>query len=175
MNKILLICIKYVAQEVEFYSGKIGLLLYYTYLFPAPAAFHRFMKALFVFLLLAGFSFGAQAQLKDRHAERPGPPEFFATQAEEVTRVMSDQLHLNEAQIIQMRAVNKIKLCRADEIQWQYQDNLAERNAHLAELETQYESECSRILTPSQLSLLRDDKQHDAVPVPANATEGGLG
>ncbi|MDU0370180.1 hypothetical protein [Hymenobacter endophyticus] len=144
-------------------------------MFSAPAAFQPFMKAFFVLLVLIGLSFGAQAQMKDRHAERPGPPEYFSAQAEEVTRLMSDQLHLNEAQIIQMRAINKIKLCRADEIQWQYQDNLAERNAHLAELETQFESECSRILTPSQLSLLRDDKQLDAAPIPLNTTEGGLG
>ncbi|MCA8830119.1 hypothetical protein LF252_05715 [Hymenobacter sp. BT728] len=138
-------------------------------------AFHRFMKALFVALFLLGTCTMAQAQMKDRYAERPGDPEPFAVQVEQMTRQMSQQLHLNEAQIIQMRAVNRIKVSRAEEIQWQFQDNTEQRTAHLAELEAQYENECRRILTPSQLSMLHDDKQHDSVPVPVNSTEGGLG
>ena len=134
------------------------------------------MKALVVTLLLAGLSTAAHAQMKDRYAERPGTTDPSAAQVESLTRAMSQQLHLNEAQIIQLRAVNKIKLARIEEIQWQFHDDQPERNARLAELETQYEAECSRILTPSQLSLFHDDKQRDSVPVPpANAADGGLG
>ncbi|WP_426491937.1 hypothetical protein [Hymenobacter sp. 102] len=117
----------------------------------------------------------AHAQRQDRFAERPGDAEPFAAQVEQLTHTMSQQLRLNEAQIIQMRAVNKIKISRAEEIQWQYQHNTAERNARLAELETQYEIECSRILTPSQLSMYHDDKQRDSIAVPVNSTDGGLG
>ncbi|RSK45241.1 hypothetical protein [Hymenobacter rigui] len=134
------------------------------------------MKALFLLLLLAGLSTAAQAQLKDRYAERPGTTEPSAAQVERLTRTMSEQLQLNEAQIIQLRAVNKIKLARVEEIQWQYYDSPLERNAKLAELESQYETECSRILTPSQLSMFHDDRQRDAVPPqPTNPTDGGLG
>ncbi|RSK25265.1 hypothetical protein [Hymenobacter metallilatus] len=134
------------------------------------------MKALFFLFFLVGFGPAAHAQLKDRYAERPGSTETSATQVERLTRAMSEQLHLNEAQIIQLRAVNKIKLARIEDIQWQYHDSPLERNAKLAELESQYETECSRILTPSQLSLFHDDRQRDAVPAqPANPTDGGLG
>ncbi|GAB3223782.1 hypothetical protein GCM10027346_03190 [Hymenobacter seoulensis] len=89
--------------------------------------------------------------------------------------MMNKQLRLNEAQYIQLRAVNKIKIARADEIQWEFYDNPSLRSAKLAELEAQYEQECSRILTPSQLSLLRDEQKREVVPVPTDGNEGGLG
>lgn len=133
------------------------------------------MKALVITLFLLGSCTLAHAQMKDRYAERPGAVEPFAAQVEQMTRLMSKQLHLNEAQVIQMRAVNRVKVSRAEEIQWQFQDNVEQRNAHLAELEALYETECRRILTPSQLSVLHDDKQRDAVPVPVNSSDGGLG
>jgi hypothetical protein len=143
--------------------------------FLVPVRFPQCMKALIATLLLIGFCSVAYAQRRDQFAERPGDSEPFAAQVEQLTHTMSQQLRLNEAQIIQMRAANKIKISRAEEIQWQYQHNAEERNARLAELEAQYETECSRILTPSQLSMYHDDKKHDSIAVPVNATDGGLG
>lgn len=141
------------------------------------SAFHHVsMKALCLLLLLTGLGTAAQAQMKDRYAERPGVSEPSAALVDNMTRTMSLQLQLNEAQFIQLRAVNKIKLARTEEIQWQYHDDLTERNAKLAELESQYELECSRILTPSQLSMLRSEQNHDVIPTPpANTSDGGLG
>lgn len=140
-------------------------------------AFHRFpMKALVLTCLLAAFGTAAHAQMKDRYAERPGTAEPSTAQVEDLTRSMSQQLQLNEAQFIQLRAVNKIKLARTEEIQWQYHDNPLERTAKLAELESQYETECSRILTPSQLSLFHNEQHRDVMPAqPTNSTDGGLG
>ncbi|GAB3292956.1 hypothetical protein [Hymenobacter tenuis] len=134
------------------------------------------MKTLiFTLLLLAGFSSSVLAQMKDRYSERPGNGDLTHARVEEVTRMMNKQLRLNEAQYIQLRAVNKIKIARADEIQWEFYDNPSLRSAKLAELEAQYEQECSRILTPSQLSLLRDEQKREVVPVPTDGNEGGLG
>lgn len=134
------------------------------------------MKTLLYTLLLVSWASVAQAQMKDRYSERPGSAEPAAAQVEKLTRAMSKKLQLNEAQIIQLRAVNKIKLARLEEIQWQYQDDLTQRNARLMELEAQYEQECSRIFTPSQLSLFHEEKQRDAVPAPPPAnSDGGLG
>lgn len=134
------------------------------------------MKALFFTCLLVSLGITAQAQMKDRHAERPGTTEPSMARVEDMTRSMSRQLQLNEAQFIQLRAVNKIKLARIEEIQWQYHDDATERNAKLAELESQYELECSRILTPSQLSLFRSEQNRDVIPTqPTNASDGGLG
>ncbi|GGG51196.1 hypothetical protein GCM10011378_29270 [Hymenobacter glacieicola] len=89
---------------------------------------------------------------------------------------MSAQLHLNEAQFIKLREVNKVKLARLEEIQWQYVEDSQQRTAKIAELEAQYEAECGRILTPSQLSLFREEQKRDSSPTPpANSNEGGLG
>ncbi|RPD45674.1 hypothetical protein DNI29_16070 [Hymenobacter sediminis] len=127
-------------------------------------------------LLVAGMSTISLAQKRDRYAERPGDADISLERVEEVTRQMSSQLRLNEAQFIKLREVNKIKLARLEEIQWQYQEDPQQRNAKLAELEALYEAECGRILTPSQLSLFRDEQKRDMVPTtPANSNEGGLG
>lgn len=141
-----------------------------------PYRFH--MKTLLLtFLCLVTLSTASLAQRKDRYAERPGGDEGPSLErVEEVTRLMSNQLHLNEAQFIKLREVNKIKLARLEEIQWQYANDLPQRTAKLAELEAQYETECGRILTPSQLSLFQEEQRRDSVPTqPANSNEGGLG
>lgn len=116
----------------------------------------------------------ASAQMKERHAELPGVGTPSAAHVDDVTRQMSNQLQLNEAQYIRLRAANKIKLARLDEIQWQFQDDAAMRDAKLMELESQFETECSRILTPSQLSMYHSEQKRDSVPVPTG-NEGGIG
>lgn len=126
-------------------------------------------------LLLGGLSCAAMAQRKDVHAELPGSGEVSAVQVDEMTRQMCNVLHLNEAQYIKLRTANQIKLARIEEISWQFKDNVAEKRAKIGELEAQYEMECGRILTPSQLSMLRNEQQRDAVPAKADPTEGGLG
>lgn len=133
------------------------------------------MKSLLLTLTLmlsvAGTAF---AQKQDKHAEVPGSEEVSEAKVADLTRQMCNQLHLNEAQYIRLRAANRIKLTRLDEIQWQYKADLTQQHAKIAELEAQYEAECSRILTPSQLSLFRSQQQHDSVPTPP-ANEGGIG
>ncbi|MBC6699323.1 hypothetical protein [Hymenobacter sp. BT190] len=129
----------------------------------------------FTLLLMIGLVGVAAAQKQDRHAELPGIGEPPAALVDEMTRQMSNSLHLNEAQFIRLRAVNQIKLTRMDEISWQYKDDVAQQRAKLGELEAQYEVECSRILTPSQLSLYRAEQHQDTVPVKTDPQEGGLG
>ena len=134
------------------------------------------MKALFLtLLLLVGLQGAASAQKQDRHGELPGADAVSQARLSEVTRQMCNEMRLNEAQYIRLRAVNKTKLARLEEISWQYRDNVVEQQAHIGELEAQYEAECSRILSPSQLSLLHDELQHDTVPVTSDPLEGGIG
>jgi TolA-binding protein len=134
------------------------------------------MKAFFFTLLLfSGLATAASAQMRDRHAERPGTGETSSVRVDEMTRQMCDRLHLNEAQYIRLRSANQIKLARLDEIQWQYKNDPTQRHNMMSELEAQYESECSRIMTPSQLSLYKSEQQHDSVPTQPNQNEGGLG
>ncbi|MBO0359077.1 hypothetical protein J0X19_14045 [Hymenobacter sp. BT186] len=134
------------------------------------------MKALFVTLLLVvGMQGAALAQKQDRHAELPGVSTVSQARLSAITRQMCNEMHLNEAQYIRLRAVNKTKLARLEEISWQYKDNVVEQQEHIGELEAQYEAECSRILSPSQLSLLHEELQPDAVPLTTNPLEGGIG
>jgi hypothetical protein len=134
------------------------------------------MKVFFLTLvLLSGLTTAASAQMRDRHAERPGTGETPVTRVDDMTRQMCDRLHLNEAQYIRLRAANQVKLARLDEIQWQYKDNPTQRRNMISELEAQYENECSRIMTPSQLSLYHSEQQRDSVPTQPNQNEGGLG
>ena len=133
------------------------------------------MKALLsTLLLIIALTGSAAAQMKDWHAERAVSSTPPAELIDALTRQMADKLHLNEGQYIRLRAVNEIKLTAIDEIEWQYQD-LAKRNAKVSELESQYEAECSRILTPSQLSLYHTEFLHDAVPAKTASKENGVG
>ncbi|TGE04566.1 hypothetical protein [Hymenobacter fodinae] len=127
------------------------------------------------FFLLATLVTSANAQMRERHAELPGSDAPSAARIDDLTRQISNQLRLNEAQYIRLRALNKIKLARLDEIQWQYQDDAPTRDAKLMELESQFEAECSRILTPSQLSIYHNGQKREETPeVPVN-NEGGIG
>lgn len=161
------------ADGIVLLTAAFPLLTTYTYLHFFPGIV---MKSLFLsFALLLGVAFGAAAQMKDRHSERIGSVEPAPERVDAVTRQMSNQLRLSEAQYIRLRAVNKIKLAKADEIQWQYHDDPAGRNAKLMELETQYETECGRILTPTQLSMFQNEQKRDAVPTPPAGNDGGVG
>jgi len=118
-------------------------------------------------------SFAAQAQMADRLNPVPAIVRpRAATSATEITREMTNRLHLSEAQYIKLLPVNRIRLVRMSNINRQYKSDEPTRLAKLAELEAYYEQECSRILTPSQLSQL----QLSQPPSSAPANEGnGLG
>lgn len=139
------------------------------------------MKALVLTLLLLVSVVGAaSAQKVKAHkasllAELPGNNEIPETQVRALTDAMAKQLHLNEGQYVRMLATNRIKLARLDEIQWQYRDNVAQQHAQLQELQSQYETECSRILTPTQLSLLHESQQPQDTLPKADPTVGGIG
>ncbi|MDB5236691.1 MAG: hypothetical protein JWR44_3684 [Hymenobacter sp.] len=124
-------------------------------------------------ILLALSSFSAQAQMSDRVKEHPGPLKYSAPNAENVTRDMANRLHLNEGQYLKLLPLNRIKLSGLNSINHQYKNDETTRAAKAAELEAQFEQECSRILTPSQLSQLQLE---NGQPSTAPASSGnGLG
>ena len=87
---------------------------------------------------------------------------------------MANKLHLNEGQYIHLRAANEIKLTTLEQIEWQYSD-VAKRNTRTVELEDQYEAECRRILTPTQLSLYHEEYQRGTTPTKTGPKENGVG
>lgn len=114
----------------------------------------NFLAALLAALLLAGTSYG-----------QAGGAEPLPSVADQ-TREMSNRLQLNEGQYIKLYTINRTRLSRQEEIERATTQDLAARTAQLAELQMQYEQECARILTPSQLSQLQQDQS------PAATTNG---
>lgn len=88
-----------------------------------------------------------------------------------ITREMTNRLRLNEAQFMKLLPLNRIKLAGLSSINREYKDDAAVRAAKVAELEAQFEQECSRILTPTQLSQLQQ-KNNQPTTTPANAGNG---
>ncbi len=115
----------------------------------------------------------AQAQMADRLSEHPKTNNVPSAEVVAITRDMSNRLHLNEGQFLKLLSLNRTKLAGLNAINREYQNDEAARAARAAELESQYEQECGRILTPSQLSQLQ---QQNGQPATAPASTGnGVG
>lgn len=125
------------------------------------------LVALTVGLALASFT--ASAQMSDRVKEHPAA--IKSPDAVAVTRDMMNRLHLNEGQYLKLLPVNRTLLSGMSGIKRQYKNDETTRAAKEAELEAQYEQECSRILTPIQLSQLQQDKGQPAT-TPATSGSG---
>jgi hypothetical protein len=78
------------------------------------------------------------------------------------TRAMSNRLHLNEGQYIKIASINRIRVARQAEIERATAQDPSARTAQLEELQMQFEQECARILSPSQLSLMQQDQTQSA-------------
>jgi hypothetical protein len=86
----------------------------------------------------------------------------------ELTREMSARLHLNEGQFVKLLTLNRTRQTRQHEIEQATKTDTSARNSQLAELQAQYEQECGRIMSPSQLSQLQQDESQ-------STTSGGNG
>ncbi|MGI4762217.1 MAG: hypothetical protein ACRYF0_16025 [Janthinobacterium lividum] len=81
----------------------------------------------------------------------------------EQTREMSTRLQLNEGQFVRLLTLNRTRQTRQREIEQGTKSDLAARNSQLAELQAQYDQECSRLLSPSQLSLLQQNENQTSL------------
>lgn len=88
----------------------------------------------------------------------------------DMTREMSARLRLNEGQYVRLLTLNRTRQTRQREIEQSTsnQKDPAVRNSQLSELQSQYEQECSRIMSPSQLSQLQQSENQ-------STTSGGNG
>ncbi|RZL06628.1 MAG: hypothetical protein EOO62_18505 [Hymenobacter sp.] len=88
----------------------------------------------------------------------------------DMTREMSARLHLNEGQFVRLLTLNRTRQTRQREIEQSTnnQKDPSVRNSQLSELQAQYEQECSRIMSPSQLSQLQQSENQ-------STTSGGNG
>jgi hypothetical protein len=76
----------------------------------------------------------------------------------ELTREMSSRLQLNEGQFVKILTLNRTRQTRQQEIEQATKNDTSARNSQLAELQSQYDLECGRIMSPSQLSQLQQDE-----------------
>ena len=130
----------------------------------------KFLSSLFI-MCFALVALPAQAQMADRLSEHPKLSKLTGTEAVAVTRDMTSRLHLNEGQYLKLLSLNRIKLLGLNSINREYRNDEVTRAVKAAELEAQYEEECSRILTPSQLSQLQQ-KSRQPASTPASSGNG---
>ena len=116
-------------------------------------------------------TFSAQAQMADRLSDHSVMATGDPRDAMTITREMTNRLHLNEGQFLKLLPLNRTKLAGLSVINHQYKNDEATRTTKVAELEAQYEDECRRILTPSQLSQLQQRKEQPATN-PASTGNG---
>jgi DNA replication protein DnaD len=76
----------------------------------------------------------------------------------ELTREMSNRLQLNEGQFVKLLTLNRTRQTRQQEIEQATKNDTSARNSQLTELQNQYDQECGRIMSPSQLSQLQQDE-----------------
>lgn len=122
--------------------------------------------------LIMYFALGAlpaRAQMADRLSEYPRASKSGAEDVVAITREMANRLHLNEGQFLKLLPLNRTKLAGMNRIDRECRNDEATKAARAAELEAQYEQECSHILSPSQLSQLQQEKGQTA---PVNSGNG---
>ncbi len=118
----------------------------------------------------------AQAQMADWLLEHPtfslaSSDKASGGDAVKITREMTNRLRLNEAQFLNLLTINRTKLGAQRSINHDYKNDEKTRTAKMEELESQYERECSRILTPSQLSQLQRDNERSTT-APGESGQG---
>ena len=133
-----------------------------------------FMSKSIISILILFFALAtvpAHAQMADRLSEHPKAITSGAEDAVAITRDMTNRLHLNEGQFLKLLPLNRTKLAGLQSINREYRNDEATRAARAAKLEAQYEQECSRILSPSQLHQLQQENGQPA-SAPANSGNG---
>jgi predicted ribonuclease YlaK len=98
----------------------------------------------------------------------------IAAQATVITKPLINKLKLNEAEYVRLRVLNKRWLVGLDDIKQNTPNPLMQR-VEIMGLESRFEQECQRVLTPSQVGELRLDSPHDVMPTEPADNQGGLG
>ncbi len=119
-----------------------------------------------LFVLFALAYMPARAQFVDRTSIERAVPNIsvFNAEATALTRQMANSLHLNEGQYAKLFNVNRTRVAQLGEINTYFKPDEPGRATRLSELDAQYDQECSRILSPSQLAQLHQEKGAPATP-----------
>ena len=100
----------------------------------------QFLLSLFFIIL---FSYSAEAQQISDSAEK---------RIALITRVMAAELGLNESEYIRLKAFNRERIVKGDQIAEFYANNPEMKTKKLLELEANFDSKFKAMLNPSQLA-----------------------
>jgi hypothetical protein len=139
-------------KTLSIFEGKSGNILLKHPFSPAQAVMTKTLTLIPALLLLAVASHGQTTPTI------PDPKTAQVVTA--MTRDMSNHLMLNEGQYIKLYSINRTRFTRQQEIERATASDNSARTAQLAELQGQYEQECARILTPTQLSMLQPEQNN---------------
>ena len=77
----------------------------------------------------------------------------------ESTRALANTLLLNEAEYIQLKALNRERLLKLEEIALTFSNDAVTREARMQEVENKFTKKMRKFLTPSQMQALANYKQ----------------
>jgi hypothetical protein len=142
---------------------------------PPFSTYHLYMHhVLFTFLLSGQLSATAPLPYSNPWIG-PLPDDLgIAAQATQLTKPLINKLKLNEAEYVHLRMLHKRWLVGLDDIKQNTTNPLMQRIETLG-LESRFEQECQRVLSPTQVSELKMDSPHDVMPTQPADDQGGLG
>lgn len=124
------------------------------------------MKNLFTTLALTiAISFSLVAQ------DRAKPAPNARTKAYQITRIMSDQLRLNESEYIRLRTLNEERLLKAEEAALQFKNDLVMKDAKLREIENSFDIQVQAMLSARQMDAYISFKQNPPIHYTAYMNE----
>ncbi|MDB5262845.1 MAG: hypothetical protein JWQ14_2126 [Adhaeribacter sp.] len=105
-------------------------------------------KSLLSLILIFMFAFSTKAQSIKAQDVSDSAEKRIAL----ITRVMTAELGLNESEYIRLKALNRERIVKGDEIAEYYSNNPDIKAAKLQELENNFDKKFRNMLNPSQLA-----------------------
>jgi hypothetical protein len=132
-----------------------------------------------ILLLVAGLTFTTRVAHADELRNETANADLaldlaLGQRASQMTRPLIEVLRLNEGEYIGLRRIHKVLLAAIDDINAQYSAQSAVHRAKLEELQSYYEQERVRVLTPKQVGQLNQHGTDKHIPT-INTESGGLG
>jgi hypothetical protein len=95
--------------------------------------------------------------------DRSSAPVNARTKAYQITRIMSDQLRLNESEYIRLRTLNEERVMQTEEAAVEFKNDLVMKDAKLKEIEDNFDRQVQGMLTARQLDAYLAFKENPPV------------
>jgi hypothetical protein len=122
----------------------------------------KFTYSLALFLVMSASVFAT---------DRAKPAADAQTRASQITRMMVDELRLNEAEYIRLRTLNVDRLLQVEEVAFLYKNDLLIKDTKLKEVEENFDRQLQAVLSASQMKAYVAFKQNPPVNYAAFISE----